>query len=99
MGAFKNCLDKGILISHHYKTEQPQSLNFSQRMENYTPIGYLVPAEFGVHFLPCMKNVPKRTKMHLNEVNLTKKSNRKAMNRNRSNQKANPALKTKTGNK
>ena len=26
-------------------------------------------------------------------------SNRKAMNRNRSNQKANPALKTKTGNK
>ena len=27
------------------------------------------------------------------------KSNRKAMNRNWSNQKANPALKTKTGNK
>ena len=27
------------------------------------------------------------------------KTNRKAMNRNRSNQKANPALKTKTGNK
>ena len=27
------------------------------------------------------------------------KSNRKAMNRNRSNQKANPALKTKAGNK
>ena len=27
------------------------------------------------------------------------KSNRKAMNRNRNNQKANPALKTKTGNK
>ena len=30
---------------------------------------------------------------------LVKKSNRKAMNRNWSNQKANPALKTKTGNK
>ena len=30
---------------------------------------------------------------------LAKKSNRKAMNRNWSNQKANPALKTKTGNK
>ena len=31
--------------------------------------------------------------------NICKKSNRKAMNRNWSNQKANPALKTKTGNK
>ena len=30
-----------------------------------------MPAEFGVHFLPCMKNVPKRTKMHLNEVGIT----------------------------
>ena len=30
-----------------------------------------MPAEFGVHFLPYMKNVPKRTKMHLNEVGLT----------------------------
>ena len=30
---------------------------------------------------------------------LRKESNRKAMNRNWSNQKANPALKTKTGNK
>ena len=30
-----------------------------------------MPAEFGVHFLSCMKNVPKRTKMHLNEVGLT----------------------------
>ena len=29
-----------------------------------------MPAEFGVHFLPPMKNVPKRTKMHLNEVDL-----------------------------
>ena len=37
----------------------------------YTLNGYLVPAEFGVHFLPCMKNVPKRTKMHSNEVGLT----------------------------
>ena len=30
-----------------------------------------MPAEFGNYFLPCMKNVPKRTKMHLNEVGLT----------------------------
>ena len=29
----------------------------------------------------------------------TNESNRKAMDRNRSNQKANPAVKTKTGNK
>ena len=29
----------------------------------------------------------------------TRKSNRKAMNRNWSNQKANPAIKTKAGNK
>ena len=32
-------------------------------------------------------------------VDLYTKSNRKAMNRNWSNQKANPALKTKTGHK
>ena len=34
-----------------------------------------------------------------NHKNSANKSNRKAMNRNRSNQKANPALKTKAGNK
>ena len=33
------------------------------------------------------------------EVSIESKSNRKAMNRNWSNQKANPALKTKAGNK
>ena len=38
---------------------------------NYTPIGYIVPAEFGVHFLPLMKNIPKQTKLHLNEIGLT----------------------------
>ena len=38
---------------------------------HYTQNGYIVPAEFGVHFLPRMKNVPKRTKMHLNEIGLT----------------------------
>ena len=60
----------------------------------------LVPAECGVHFLPCMKNVSKRTKMHLIEVGLTDtESKRKAMNRNWYNQKANPALNTKGGNK
>ena len=37
-----------------------------------------MPAAFGVHFLPCMKNVPKRTKMHLNEVSLTNTEIRKS---------------------
>ena len=38
--------------------------------------------------------------VHFNLVKLyLAKSNRKAMNRNWSNQKANPALKTKAGNK
>ena len=36
----------------------------------YTPNGYIVPAKFGVHFLPLTKNVPKRTKLHLNEIGL-----------------------------
>ena len=30
-----------------------------------------MPAEFGVQFLPRMKNVPKRTEMHLNDIGLT----------------------------
>ena len=34
-----------------------------------------------------------------NHTNSANKSNRKAMDRNRSNQRANPALKTKAGNK
>ena len=46
-------------------------LELKSTLMNYTPNGYLVPAEFGLHFLPCMKNVPKRTKMHSNEVGLT----------------------------
>ena len=29
-----------------------------------------MPAEFGVHFLPLTKNVPNRTKLHLNEIGL-----------------------------
>ena len=32
---------------------------------------YIVPAEFGVHFLPRVKNVQKQTKLHLNEIGLT----------------------------
>ena len=46
--------------------------------------------------------VDKRTSIKLYSQNtnlLPPKSNRKAMNRNWSNQKANPALKTKAGNK
>ena len=31
----------------------------------------IVPAEFGVHFPPHIINVPKRTKLHLNEIGLT----------------------------
>ena len=42
-----------------------------QSVCNYTPNGYTVPAKFGAHFLPCMKNDQKRTKMHLNEDGLT----------------------------
>ena len=38
---------------------------------DYTPNGYIVPAELCVHFLHCMKNVPKRTKMYLDESGLT----------------------------
>ena len=37
----------------------------------YTPNGYIVPAKFGDHFLPLTKTVPKRTKLHLNEIGLT----------------------------
>ena len=37
----------------------------------YTPNGYIVPAEFGVHLLPRMKNIPKQTKLHVNEIGLT----------------------------
>ena len=29
-----------------------------------------MPAKFGVHFLPLTKNVPKQTKLHLNEIGL-----------------------------
>ena len=44
--------------------------------------------------------VDKRIKFYSQNTNLLPpKSNRKAKNRNWSNQKANPALKTKTGNK
>ena len=38
---------------------------------NTYPNGYIVPAEFGVHFLPRMKNIPKQTKLHLNGIGLT----------------------------
>ena len=34
----------------------------------YTPNGYIVPAKFGILFLPLTKTVPKRTKLHLNEI-------------------------------
>ena len=28
-------------------------------------------AKFGIHFFPCIINVPKQTKLHLNEIGLT----------------------------
>ena len=37
----------------------------------YTSNGYIVPAKFAFQFLPRMKNVPKRTKLYLNEIGLT----------------------------
>ena len=40
-------------------------------LSHYTPNGYIVPAECGVHFLSRMKNIPKQTKLHLNEIGLT----------------------------
>ena len=51
----------------HFKLSQ-----FSTTVHiDYTQKGYTVPAKFGAHFLPCMKNDQKRTKMCLNEVGLT----------------------------
>ena len=48
-----------------YKKEDYQAKN------KKNPNGYIVPAKFGVHFLPRMKNVLKRTKMYSNEIGLT----------------------------
>ena len=42
----------------------------SHTIKKNTQNGYKVSAKFGVHFLPLTKNVPKRTKLHLNEVGL-----------------------------
>ena len=49
------------------------------------------------HLFISLRNPPDKTIKELNETFY--KSNRKAMNRNWSNQKANPDLKTKAGNK
>ena len=49
-----------------------------------------------ISILPHDDTIHLPKNMHVKDV---KKSNRKAMNRNWSNQKANPALKTKAGNK
>ena len=42
----------------------------SSDISHYTPNGYIVPAKFDVHFHPHEK-IPKRTKLHLNEIGLT----------------------------
>ena len=49
----------------------PRLCFFIVLKRDYTPNGYSVPAKFGTHFLPCMKNDQKRIKMHLNEVGFT----------------------------
>ena len=54
-------------------------------------LGHCLPFTFLFGFA-CWFEMKIKIKVHY-------KSNRKAMNRNWSNQKANPALKTKTGNK
>ena len=56
----------------------------------------------GFYVSPTAKVIRRRDlglKSHPKDWRIRGKSNRKAMNRNWSNQKANPALKTKTGNK
>ena len=50
-----------------------------------------------LHYINTLKQELNGTKAY-EETSIDEKSNRKAMNRNWSNQKANPALKTKTGN-
>ena len=52
-----------------YKRRQLYRLGTAS-IKHYTPNGYIVPEKFGVHFLPLTKNVPKRTKLHLNEISL-----------------------------
>ena len=51
-------------------TRKPNK-NLSDDLPMICPIGYIVPAKFGVHFFPRVKNAPKRTKLHLNEIGLT----------------------------
>ena len=53
-------------------------------------------AEFGLSMFRLKSPVTIKSAM---PMSIAKKSNRKAMNRNWCNQKANPALKTKAGNK
>ena len=62
----------------------------SMELDIYWPVWSTVPSmELDIYW-PVLSTVPSK------ELD---KSNRKAMNRNWSNQKANPALKTKAGNK
>ena len=54
-----------------YIFSSPEPKALGELIVYYTPNGYIVPAEFGVNFLPRMKNIPKQTKLHLNEIDLT----------------------------
>ena len=59
--------DASLSIQHTYV----QLGIVSTIKDKKNPNGYIVPAKFGVHFLLLMKNVPKRTNLHLNEIGLT----------------------------
>ena len=53
---------------------------------------------YGVLFVSYIDGIDNYFYLHFFRQIMIQKSNRKAMNRNWSNQKANPALKTKAGN-
>ena len=48
-------------------------LNLFSNILHYTPNGYIMPAEFDVHFLPHIKMFQNRTALHLIEIGLTNK--------------------------
>ena len=62
---------RSFIVSLFFATHSAIPLLHKAEMSShYTPNGYIVPAKFGVHFLPLSKKVPKRTQLHLNEIGL-----------------------------
>ena len=83
-------------------------LSFSDAQGQITPESVVVSGRnLNSSKLSCMSSLPARMRMiesKMKELECSQdyshyKSNRKAVNRNSRNQKANPALKTKAGNK